>query len=73
MIQYMSSDDFAKAHGLDAGTIRRYKHDGRLPEPDAVIGTGKDKRQHHGWLPETVKNWQRPGQGTRTDIRNRKA
>lgn len=64
----MSAADFARYHDLDPGTIRRYKHDGRLPEPDAVIGMEDTERQHHGWLPKTVEAWQRPGQGARTDL-----
>ncbi|MET8648472.1 hypothetical protein [Nocardia aurea] len=61
MKEYLSADDFAKVHNLDPGTIRRYKFDGRLPEPDAVIGVDADsgKRQHYGWLRETVETWRR--------------
>lgn len=62
VIEYMSAADFARYHNLDAGTIRRYRHENRLPEPDAVIGSdieidGKKQRAHYGWLLETVKSW----------------
>jgi hypothetical protein len=67
VIEYLGASDFARIHDLDPGTIRRYKHEGRLPDPDAVIGTGP--RAHYGWLPETVESWERPGQGARTDLR----
>nr|WP_285895830.1 transcriptional regulator [Trueperella bernardiae] len=51
-------------------TLRTYRRDGRLPEPDATIGLEPNVR--HGWLPETVDDWQtnRPGRGARTDLKS---
>ncbi|MEU6582767.1 hypothetical protein [Nocardia sp. NPDC046763] len=68
MIEYLGIKQFAELHGIEEATARRYKHDGRLPPPDAVIGTGP--RAHHGWLRETAEAWKRPGQGARTDLQN---
>jgi hypothetical protein len=64
VIEYMSAADFAHFHNLDPGTIRRYKHEDRLPEADAVIGIDPDGRKHYGWLLETVENW-------RTDLKGK--
>jgi len=61
MIEYLSATDFARAHDLDPGTIRRYRFEGRLPEPDVVIGVAEDARRHYGWLRETVEGWRKPG------------
>lgn len=68
MITLLSLRGFANRLGLAHGTIRRYHTEGRLPQPDAELTDGNDIR-HLGWLPETVDNWQRPGQGARTDLR----
>lgn len=63
----MDLADIARLWGLDAGTVRRYKHEGRLPEPDAAVGTGPGRRLV--WRPETVQSMVRAGRGARTDLR----
>ncbi|KAA1248671.1 hypothetical protein F0Q45_19360 [Mycobacterium simiae] len=68
MIELLSLRGFANRRGLAHGTVRRYHAEGRLPQPDGELTDGADIR-HLGWLPETVDNWQRPGQGARTDLR----
>jgi hypothetical protein len=67
VITLLSLRGFANRRGLAHGTVRRYHAEGRLPRPDAELTDG-DKIRHLGWLPETVDNWQRPGQGARTDL-----
>lgn len=76
MIKLLSLRGFARRRGLAYGTVRRYHAEGRLPDPDGELtddATGDlsalDIHRHLGWLPETVDNWQRPGQGARTDLR----
>lgn len=68
--EFMDLADIARLWGVDAGTVRRYKHDGRLPEPDAAVGTGAGRR--YGWRADTVAGIQRPGRGTRTDLDQRR-
>lgn len=69
VIQLLSLRGFANRRGLAHGTVRRYHVEGRLPQPDGELTDGADIR-HPGWLPETVDNWQRPGQGARTDLQS---
>lgn len=59
MITYLSLADIAERVGVEASTIRTYRSQGRLPEPDAMTGPTP------GWLPETVDEWMaaRPGRG----------
>lgn len=64
----MDLADIADEWGVDAGTVRRYHHDGRLPEADAVIGRDPQRRRKYGWLPYTITAAERPGQGARTDL-----
>lgn len=78
-IKLLSLRGFARRRGLAYGTVLRYHHEGRLPEPDGELtndhdGTlSKDEvRSYPGWLPETVDNWARPGPGARTDLKRRK-
>lgn len=68
---YLSLTGLAKRAGITVNTARSYSRDGRLPEPDAIIGEGKTAKQ--GWLPETIDNWEayRPGQGFRSDLQNK--
>ncbi|MGV9184575.1 hypothetical protein [Arcanobacterium canis] len=42
--------------------------DGRLPEPDVVVGSGNGVK--YGWSVQTVDAWQanRPDRGARTDL-----
>ena len=79
MLRLLSLRGFARRRGLSYGTVLRYHHENRLPEPDGVLtdGVGGDLPEdqvhsHPGWLPDTIDNWQRPGQGTRTDLKARR-
>lgn len=56
---YLSLADIAERLGIGASTVRTYRSQGRLPEPDAMTGPTP------GWLPATIDRWleQRPGQG----------
>ncbi|MFE6511631.1 helix-turn-helix transcriptional regulator [Nocardioides sp. NPDC057764] len=64
MIRYLSLSEVADLLGLQTNTLKRYSHEGRLPPPDATIGTRR------GWLEETIQEWHRhrPGAGARTDL-----
>lgn len=68
-IRYLSLNGFAKRAGLSRSTLVSYRHQGRLPEPDAIIG-GEGRGGTHGWLAETIDHWManRVGQGHRTDL-----
>jgi hypothetical protein len=66
--EYLDLADIADEWGIDPGTVRRYHHDGRLPDPDAVLGRDARRRRKYGWLPDTIAVAQRPGQGARTDL-----
>ncbi|MDD4865684.1 MAG: hypothetical protein PHQ28_00700 [Mycobacterium sp.] len=70
MIELLSLRGFARRRGLAPGTVRRYHAEGRLPPPDGQLTDGAGIR-HVGWFPESVDNWQRPGQGSRTDLKHR--
>lgn len=61
-IRYLALPEVAEHLGLASGTLQRYRVEGRLPPPDAQIGT-----RQVGWLPETIDEWQasRPGRGRR--------
>ncbi|MDO5701319.1 MAG: transcriptional regulator [Bowdeniella nasicola] len=65
MIEYLSTNGVAEHLGLSPHTVRKYHDEGRLAEPDAVIGKGRAKK--YGWLVETIDAWQanRPGRGRR--------
>lgn len=67
--RYLSLNGFAQRTGIARSTLATYRADGRLPEPDAIIG-GEGRGGTQGWLPETVDHWiaNRVGQGTRTDL-----
>ncbi|MBG6085796.1 helix-turn-helix transcriptional regulator [Zhihengliuella flava] len=62
-IRYLSLNGLAQRIGVSPHTAKKYADEGRLPEPDALIGDGD--RPTKGWLPETVDTWQgaRPGRG----------
>ena len=65
--KYLDMADIAELWGVGRATMRHYKYQGRLPEPDAVTGSGHGQR--YGWLPETIAAIKRPGRGARTDLR----
>lgn len=58
-MRYLSLADIAERAGVEANTMRTYRSQGRLPEPDAMTGPTP------GWLPETIEQWltNRPGRG----------
>lgn len=68
-VEYLSLNGFAHRVGLSRGTLVQYRKQGRIPEPDAVIG-GNGSAVIYGWLPQTVEYWasHRVGQGKRTDL-----
>jgi len=74
MIELLSLRGFAMRVEVEPGTLRRYRAEGRLPQPDAVLTDG-DKVRYLGWFPETIDSWneQRPGRGARTDLKHTKS
>ena len=72
MQQYLDLTDIAARWGVKPATVRRYRHEGRLPPCDAVIGIAA-QHPREGWLPETVDAIERPGPGARTDLRRRES
>lgn len=69
-VHYLSLNGFAQRVGLARTTLVAYRRQGRLPEPDAIVGGGDERGHTYAWLPETVDYWatHRVGQGTRTDL-----
>lgn len=55
----LSMREIAERLGIEANTLRSYRSDGRLPEPDAMLGMAPR------WRPETIDTWHanRPGRG----------
>ncbi|MCT7372149.1 hypothetical protein [Mycolicibacterium llatzerense] len=74
MITLLSLGGFANHCGLAFGTVRRYHAENRLPQPDGELIDGKGNSRPV-WFPETADNWQRPGQrpgqGARTDLKQK--
>lgn len=68
---YLSSRGVAERIGVTNNTISGYLQQGRLPKPDALIGSPDSDRPIRGWLPETIDEWNknRPGRGARTDLK----
>ena len=64
---YWTVADIAEHWGVTPQTIRTYRSRkrGELPEPDNVFGRSPV------WKPATIINFQRPGQGARTDLAER--
>src|SRR5699024_11172104 len=64
-IRYLALPEVAEHLGLAVGTLHRYRADGRLPPPDAQIGS-----RQVGWTRETIDAWKadRPGRGRRARI-----
>jgi hypothetical protein len=61
---YWTVADIAEHWGVTPQTIRTYRSRkrGELPEPDNVFGRSPV------WKPSTILNFERPGQGARTDL-----
>lgn len=61
---YWSISDVAEHWGVSPQTIRTYRsrRRGEMPEPDAVFGRSPV------WKPKTIIDFERPGQGKRTDL-----
>ncbi|MCC3652711.1 helix-turn-helix domain-containing protein [Streptomyces sp. S07_1.15] len=61
---YWTVQDVADHWGVKPQTIRAYRtrKRGELPKEDAVFGRSPV------WKPATILNFQRPGQGKRTDL-----
>lgn len=60
-VHYMTINQVAEHIGLSFHTVKKYQSEGRLPEPDAILGRGCAAK--YGWLEETIDQWQenRPG------------
>lgn len=58
--------DIAEMTGLSQSTLRTYRTQGRLPEPDELPAADRPR-----WRKSTVERWltTRPGQGVRSDLR----
>jgi hypothetical protein len=63
---YWTVADIADHWGVTPATVRTYRSRkrGELPEPDKVFGRSPV------WKPATILNFQRPGQGARTDLKS---
>lgn len=63
---YWTIADIADHWDVSPQTVRTYRSRGRgeLPEPDKVFGRSPV------WRPATILNFQRPGQGARTDLKS---
>jgi hypothetical protein len=61
---YWTVADIADHWGVTAQTVRTYRSRkrGELPEPDNIFGRSPV------WRPATIIDFQRPGQGARTDL-----
>lgn len=55
-------EDVAEFLGVRPDTVSSYVHRGHLPPPDGRLG------RTPWWHPETVRAWERPGRGARTDL-----
>ena len=55
MLNYLTLHDLAVRWGLKYNTILQRRHQGKLPEPDAMVG------RTPAWLPETIEQWESNG------------
>nr|DAQ80091.1 MAG TPA: Pyocin activator protein PrtN [Caudoviricetes sp.] len=57
--EQLAVPEVAARLGLAVATVRAYRLEGRLPEPDGMVG------RTPWWRPETIDAWQaaRPGRG----------
>lgn len=60
---YLSIVDLAAHINITPNTARAYRKQGRLPDPDVIIGQGQYTVA--GWSTNTIDQWQhaRPGRG----------
>jgi len=65
-VDYWTVADVADHWGVTPQTIRTYRSRkrGELPEPDRMFGRSPV------WKPSTIIEFQRPGQGARTDLKD---
>ena len=65
--EYWTVTEIAEHWGVKVPTIRAYRsrNRGELPEPDRVYG------RTPLWKPATIIGFERPGQGARTDLRDK--
>lgn len=54
VIGYINAKELADLAGVDVSTLRRWRHDGLVPEPDKR--TGKNNNQPW-WAISTAKKW----------------
>lgn len=71
MREFLGLSALAERAGITPKTARHYLEEGRLPQPDVIVIQGRQRVR--GWLPETIDHWMahRPGQGARTDLREK--
>ncbi len=67
--RYLNVAQVEQRLGLGRGALSRAK----FPTPDVVVGPVNDdgtipRGTVRGWLESTIGNWERPGQGKRTDL-----
>ncbi|MFC9990926.1 helix-turn-helix transcriptional regulator [Streptomyces globisporus] len=62
---YWTVEDIADHWGVTIQTVRSYRSRkrGELPEPDKMFGRSPV------WRPSTITEFQRPGRGARTDLK----
>lgn len=65
--EYWTVADIAEHWGVKVTTVRAYRSRkrGELPEPDQVYG------RTPLWKPATIAAFERPGQGARTDLKDK--
>ncbi|WP_179889935.1 MULTISPECIES: helix-turn-helix transcriptional regulator [unclassified Streptomyces] len=63
---YWTVEDIANHWGVTVQTVRSYRSRkrGELPEPDKMFGRSPV------WRPSTIIEFQRPGRGARTDLKD---
>ena len=52
MKKYLGPSDVAERLGVSPSRVTQMVNSGRLPEPDAWIGS-----RFYGWLPATIDQW----------------
>lgn len=62
-MEQWSTVDVANFLGVAPGTVRAYSSRGQMPQPDGKIGASP------WWWASTIREWQRPGRGSRSDLK----